>query len=67
VLLVANFSAKSLLGSQLIVADYVRTLRTLNVLPLGIVRPELLIALDLMLTWTGRALHAYISKLILEH
>jgi len=34
---------------------------------LYIVRPKLLIALDLIPTWTGRALHAYISKLILEH
>jgi len=47
VLLVANLSAKSLLGSQMIVADYVRTLRTLNVLTLGIVRPKLLIALHI--------------------
>jgi len=38
--LVANLLAKSLLGSQLLVAGYVRTMRTLNVQTLGIVLPN---------------------------
>jgi len=63
-LLVASLLAKSSFGSQLFVAGYVSTLRMLNVQTLGIVRPKLLIALDLMLTWTGRTLHAWIYGLI---